>query len=173
VLFLGSNLGNFTLSEQDRLFSSLASSLREGDYFLLGLDLRKSTAVLESAYNDAAGVTAAFNRNLLRRMNRELGARFDLSAFAHLAFYDSRLSQVEMHLRSARAQEVEIADLDMRVPFRAGETIHTEISRKFDPTEVRTQLRPYGFQSRAQWTDTRGWFLVSLFQFTRGAKSAP
>jgi uncharacterized SAM-dependent methyltransferase len=155
------------------LFSCLASSLQQGDYFLLGLDLRKSAAVLEPAYNDAAGITAAFNRNLLQRMNRELGARFDLSAFAHLAFYNSRLSQIEMHLQSVRAQEVGIADLDMRVPFRAGETIHTEISRKFDPAEIRAQLQLYGFQSRSQWTDARGWFLTFLFQFTQETGSAP
>jgi L-histidine N-alpha-methyltransferase len=164
VLFLGSNLGNFTQSEQDHLFFSLASSLQVGDYLLLGLDLRKSATILEPAYNDAAGVTAAFNRNLLQRMNRELGAGFDLASFAHLAFYNRQLSQIEMHLQSTRTQEVAIDDLALRVPFRAGETIHTEISRKFDSAEIRAYLQPYGFQPRARWTDTHGWFLVSLFQ---------
>jgi len=166
VLFLGSNLGNFTVSEQHQLFSCLASSLQRDDYVLLGLDLRKAAAILEPAYNDAAGVTAAFNRNLLQRMNRELGARFDLSSFAHLAFYNRQLNQIEMHLQSSGAQEVIIADLDLRVPFRSGETIHTEISRKFDPTEISVQLQPYGFRPHTPWTDARGWFLVSLFQFT-------
>ena len=166
VLFLGSNLGNFTVNEQEQLFACLASSLQPGDYLLLGLDLRKPATILEPAYNDAAGVTAAFNCNLLRRMNRELEARFDLSAFTHLAFYNGQLSQIEMHLQSTRAQEVAIATLNLRVPFRAEETIHTEISRKFDQAELNAQLQPYGFQPRARWTDVHGWFLVSLFQFT-------
>jgi len=169
VLFLGSNLGNFTQSEQNQLFSSLASSLQVGDYFLLGLDLRKSATILEAAYNDAAGVTAAFNRNLLQRMNRELSACFDLASFAHLAFYNQPLSQIEMHLQSTRTQEVAIEDLELRVPFRAGETIHTEISRKFDSAEIVAHLHTYGFQSRATWTDARGWFLVLLFRFTGAA----
>jgi uncharacterized SAM-dependent methyltransferase len=99
-------------------------------------------------------------------MNRELGARFDLSSFAHLAFYNQQLNQIEMHLQSTRAQEVAIADLDLRVPFRSGETIHTEISRKFDLAEICLQLQPYGFQPHIQWTDAHGWFLVSLFRFT-------
>jgi L-histidine Nalpha-methyltransferase len=168
VLFLGSNLGNFSESEQNQLFSALASSLQAGDYFLLGLDLRKSAAILEPAYNDAAGVTAAFNYNLLQRINRELGANFDLAAFTHVAFYNQQLGQIEMHLQSTRAQEVIITDLGLRVPFRVGETIHTEISRKFDAAETRAHLQPYGFQHRARWTDAHGWFLVSLFQFIGG-----
>jgi L-histidine Nalpha-methyltransferase len=166
VLFLGSNLGNFSLAEQEQLFAQLARTLQPGDYFLIGLDLRKSSSVLEPAYNDAAGVTAAFNLNLLQRMNRELAARFDASTFAHHAFYNMDQHQVEMHLRSTIPQEVTIAALDMRVAFRAEETIHTEISRKFEPTEVRAQLARHGFTPRAQWADEREWFLVSLFQYT-------
>ncbi|NOT55947.1 MAG: L-histidine N(alpha)-methyltransferase [Deltaproteobacteria bacterium] len=172
VLFLGSNLGNFTLAEQDQLFTQLARTLQRGDYFLIGLDLRKPIAVLEPAYNDAAGVTAAFNLNLLQRMNRELGARFDASTFAHHAFYNMDQHQVEMHLRSTVAQEVRISALEMRVAFDAGETIHTEISRKFEPAEVRAQLASHGFTPRAQWADAREWFLVSLFQYTGAAPTA-
>lgn len=166
VLFLGSNLGNFTLAEQSQLFAQLARTLQRGDYFLIGLDLRKPRIVLEAAYNDAAGVTAAFNLNLLHRMNRELGARFDASTFTHLAFYNATQHQVEMHLQSSITQKVIIADLDLHVSFCSGETIHTEISRKFAPAEVRAQLVDYGFTPRAQWTDDRDWFLVSLFQYT-------
>jgi L-histidine Nalpha-methyltransferase len=166
VLFLGSNLGNFPLPEQTQLFAQLARTLQRGDYFLIGLDLRKPMTVLEPAYNDAAGVTAAFNLNLLHRMNRELAARFDASTFTHLAFYNTSHHQVEMHLQSTIEQEVTIAALDFKVPFRSGETIHTEISRKFEPAEVRSQLADYGFTPRAQWTDGRDWFLVSLFQYT-------
>jgi L-histidine N-alpha-methyltransferase len=172
VLFLGSNLGNFTPPEQIQLFAQLARTLQRGDYFLVGLDLRKPRIVLESAYNDAAGVTAAFNLNLLHRMNRELAARFDSSTFTHLAFYNTSHHQVEMHLQSMIEQEVTIAALDLQVPFRSGETIHTEISRKFEPAEVQTQLADYGFTLRAQWTDDRDWFLVSLFQYTGVAPNA-
>src|SRR6185436_15541864 len=99
------------------------------------------------------------------RINRELGANFELAAFRHVAFYNQQLGQIEMHLQSTHAQEVAITDLGLRVPFRAGETIHTEISRKFDAAETRAHLQPYGFQHRARWTDVHGWFLVSLFQF--------
>ena len=165
VLFLGSNLGNFTLIEQAQLFAQLERTLHRGDYFLLGLDLRKPITVLEPAYNDAAGVTAAFNLNLLHRLNRELTASFDLSTFAHLAFYNPHDHQIEMHLQSAIEQEVTIADLQLRAAFRLGETIHTEISRKFDAEEIRRQLAGYGFTPSAQWRDEREWFLVSLFQY--------
>lgn len=166
VLFLGSNLGNFTVSEQAQLFGRLADALHAGDTLLLGLDLRKPVDILDAAYNDAAGVTAAFNLNLLRRMNRELRAGFDLSAFSHLAFYNHRLHQIEMHLQSSTTQEVTIDDLDLQVRFRAGETIHTEISRKFARAEISAQLASYGFQPCTWWTDAREWFLVSLFRFT-------
>lgn len=167
VLFLGSNIGNFSPAEQNQLFTALAQALQTGDFLLIGLDLRKSTSILEPAYNDAAGVTAAFNLNLLRRMNRELRASFDLSRFSHVAFYNSAQHQIEMHLRSACDQHVAIDDLDLQVSFRAGETIHTEISRKFDLEEMTAQLAPFGFQRQGRWTDERSWFAVCLFQFTK------
>jgi len=164
VLFLGSNLGNFSPGEQAELFQQLATSLHPGDQFLLGLDLRKSVAVLEAAYNDTAGVTAEFNLNILRHINRELGADFNLSQFSHLAFYNQQLYQIEMHLQSQVAQEVTIPDLDLQVSFRVGETVHTEISRKFDAQEVREQLTEYGFQFQAQWMDGRQLFVMCLFR---------
>lgn len=167
VLFLGSNLGNFSPAEQTQLFIALAQALQTGDFLLIGLDLRKSASILEPAYNDAAGVTAAFNLNLLRRMNRELRASFDLSCFSHVAFYNSVQHQIEMHLRSVCDQQVVIHDLDLQVSFRAGETIHTEISRKFDLEEMTAQLAPFGFQPQRRWTDERSWFAVCLFQFTK------
>ena len=165
VIFLGSNLGNFSPEEQARLFTHLTQTLQPGDFFLLGCDLQKPVTILESAYNDAAGVTAAFNLNLLQRMNRELSAEFDLSRFSHLAFYNQPLHQIEMHLQSEEKQEVMIADLDLQVSFRTEETIHTEISRKFSPTEVCTQLALCGFQRRALWFDANEWFMVALFRF--------
>lgn len=165
VLFLGSNLGNFNDDEQAELFSRLAAALQPQDYFLLGLDLRKPVDILEAAYNDAAGVTASFNLNLLRRINREFGANFNLSRFSHLAFYNRAQHQIEMHLQSQLAQEVEIAELGLRVFFQPQETIHTEISRKFDAKQVAAQLRPYGFEPCARWTDEHGWFLMNVFRF--------
>jgi dimethylhistidine N-methyltransferase len=165
VLFLGSNLGNFSLVEQEQLFTRLARVLHAGDFLLLGLDLRKQMRIVEPAYNDAAGVTAAFNLNLLRRMNRELRASFDVGAFSHVAFYNRERHQIEMHLRSERAQRVIIHDIDLQASFQAGETIHTEISRKFDLNEIGVQLAPFGFRRRTHWTDEREWFAVCLFQF--------
>ena len=165
VLFLGSNLGNFDDAEQAELFGRLAAALQPQDYFLLGLDLRKPVDVLEAAYNDAAGVTAAFNLNMLRRINREFGANFNLSQFNHLAFYNRAEHQIEMHLQSQVAQEVEIAELGLRVSFESQETIHTEISRKFDADQVAAQLRSYGFDACVRWTDERGWFLMTIFRF--------
>lgn len=166
VLFLGSNLGNYTDPEQAELFTQLATMLQPNDYFLIGLDLRKPVEILEAAYNDAAGVTAAFNLNLLRRINRELSADFNLAQFTHLAFYNHDQHQIEMHLQSQVAQEVEVTELGLHVSFQPQETIHTEISRKFDATEVANQLAPYGFESCARWTDERGWFLMNVYRFT-------
>lgn len=168
VLFLGSNLGNFNDAEQAELFSRLAAALQPRDYVLLGLDLRKRVDILEAAYNDAAGVTAAFNLNMLRRINREFGANFNLARFSHLAFYNRAQHQIEMHLESQVAQEVEIAELGLRVSFAPRETIHTEISRKFDAEQVAAQLWPYGFEACARWTDERGWFLMAVFRFVGG-----
>lgn len=164
VLFLGSNLGNFAPVEQAQLLACLARALEVGDFLLIGLDLRKQMSIVEPAYNDAAGVTAAFNLNLLQRMNRELRATFDLAAFSHVAFYNSEQHQIEMHLRSERDQYVVIRDLDMQAAFHSGETIHTEISRKFDLDEVNAQLASFGFQPRARWTDEQAWFAACLFQ---------
>jgi L-histidine N-alpha-methyltransferase len=165
VLFLGSNLGNFSLAEQDQLFARLTTALHPGDFLLIGLDLRKPITIIEPAYNDAAGVTAAFNLNLLQRMNRELQADFNLSTFSHIAFYNREHHQIEMHLRSECDQQVTIRDLGLRTPFQQGETIHTEISRKFDLDNVTAHLSRFGFQLRRHWTDVRAWFAVCLFQF--------
>ena len=166
ILFLGSNLGNFSPAEQAELFERLSGSLHPGDQFLLGIDLQKSVDILEPAYNDAAGVTADFNLNILRHINRELKADFNLAQFSHLAFYNHELHQIEMHLKSEVAQEVEIDELNLDVSFQAGETIHTEISRKFDAQAVKEQLTGYGFQFQTQWTDPNNFFLLSLFRYT-------
>src|SRR5207244_12417380 len=110
------------------------------------------------------GVTSAFNLNFLRRMNRELRADFNLSTFSHLAFYNREQHQIEMHLRSEREQQVILYDLDLQATFRQGETIHTEISRKFDLDEITIYFSQIGFQRRGYWPDARSWFAVCLFQ---------
>ncbi len=162
VLFLGSTIGNLNREDSEFFLTRIASSLRPGDYFLLSTDLQKPKDVLEAAYNDVAGVTAEFNLNILRRINRELGANFDLKKFKHLAIYNQELHQIEMHLRSLIPQTVTIKLLEQTVPFRAGETIHTEISRKFDLEEVQNTLREKGLSPVATWTDKRKWFGLTL-----------
>jgi L-histidine Nalpha-methyltransferase len=131
VIFLGSTIGNLTRAATERFLRALGAQLAEGDGLLLGLDLVKAPALLHAAYNDTAGVTAEFNLNVLRVLNRELNARFDPALFEHVAFYDEGSAQIEMHLRARTTHAVTIRDLGVTVPFIAGETIHTEISRKF------------------------------------------
>jgi dimethylhistidine N-methyltransferase len=162
LIFLGSTLGNLSAAECTLFLEKIAQSLASGDYFLLGVDLRKPIPLLEAAYNDQAGVTAQFNLNLLRRLNRELEGNFDLAQFEHRAFYNSDLHQVEMHLVSRLAQKVTLAALDLSINFEKGETIHTETSRKFDLTELTAALAQLGLPLIQSWQDPQGWFAVVL-----------
>jgi len=146
VAYLGSSIGNFEPPADQRLLRAIASRLQPGDALLLGVDLVKATATLEAAYDDAAGLTAEFNRNILRVINRELGADFDPDRFEHVAFYNAEAAQVEMHLRASEAHAVSIPALDLVVSFEAGETIHTECSRKFTRDVVETLLASSGFR---------------------------
>lgn len=164
VLFLGSTIGNLDRDEAIALFRELRSVLRPGDSVLLGADLRKPKPILEAAYNDALGVTAAFNLNLLQRINRELGGHFDLTSFAHHAFYDEARGRIEMHLLSRRAQSVRIDALDLDVPFAEGETIHTENSWKYDEASVGAIATAAGFSVAQRWTDAQGWFADALLR---------
>lgn len=148
VVFLGSTIGNFAPRAAGSFVEQLGARLRRGDHFLLGADLVKPAEILEAAYDDAAGVTAAFNRNLLRVVNRELGANFDLAAFEHVARFNGRKRQVEMHLRARRRQRVSLRTLDLDVEFRAGETLHTEISRKFTRRGLASLCRRGGLEPR-------------------------
>src|SRR5215203_5554824 len=132
VLFLGSNIGNFDRAEARDFLRRVRASLRAGDRLLLGADLKKSAEVLEAAYDDPLGVTAAFNLNMLARVNRELGANFDVRRFAHRARYDASEGVVRMHLVSLADQTVEVAALGARYVFAEGEAMHTEDSRKYD-----------------------------------------
>jgi L-histidine Nalpha-methyltransferase len=162
LLYIGSSIGNFEPAESARLLRRLRAQLEPGDGLLLGVDLVKDESILFRAYNDAAGITAAFNKNLLARLNRELAADFDPAAFAHRAVWNPVHSRMEMHLESLAAQRVRIAALDLEVEFDAGETIHTENSYKFHPGQSEELLDAAGFAPAACWTDPRGWFAVCL-----------
>ncbi len=162
ILFLGSNLGNFDPEESTRFLRGIRGLMREGDHALIGLDLQKDRTVLEAAYDDSQGVTAAFNRNLLRRINRELGGDFDLSAFRHGAHYHAEAGRVEMHLVSTRPQEIRVQD--RRYSFREGETIHTENSYKFTLPGIRSLAARAGLHLARTWTDELEWFSVNLLE---------
>ena len=144
VYFPGSTVGNFASAEAARLLRGVAEVCGPGGSLLIGVDLKKDPALLNAAYNDAAGVTAAFNVNLLARMNRELGSDFDLPAFAHRAFYNAGCGRVEMHLESLRAQTVRLAG--QPISFTAGETIHTENSHKYSVGEFAAIAEAAGFR---------------------------
>jgi dimethylhistidine N-methyltransferase len=162
VLFLGSNIGNFDPPAAAALLRSIRCATKPLDALLLGVDLVKREADLLAAYDDPLGLTAAFNKNLLVRLNRELGATFDVSAFDHRAVWNSSSSRVEMHLVSNRRQRVEIPYADLAVDFAAGEWIWTESSYKFTPDEVSAQLDDAGFEPVEQWIDPEGQFLLVL-----------
>jgi L-histidine N-alpha-methyltransferase len=158
VFFPGSTLGNFDPDEADNLLRRIARLVKPGGGLLLGVDLRKDRSVLEPAYNDICGVTAEFNRNLLVRINRELGADFDPNAFRHHAFYNHRLSRVEMHLISIETQVVRIGNHTFA--FRPGESIHTENSYKYDIGELTSRATECGFSTDATWVDENHYFAV-------------
>jgi len=162
VLYIGSSIGNFEPDEAIRLLRRTRAGLRAGDSLLLGIDLVKDAATLLAAYDDAAGVTAAFNRNLLVRLNRDLDADFAPEAFAHRAVWNAAKSRIEMHLVSCAAQRVRLHALDLAIDFAPGESIHTENSYKYKPGQAEALLADAGFSAAATWTDARGWFAVCL-----------
>jgi dimethylhistidine N-methyltransferase len=164
IAFFGSSLGNFTPEESVDFLRRTAVIMGPEDVFLLGIDLKKSAAILVPAYDDPQGVTAAFNLNLLHRINRELGGHFDLQSFAHVACYNEEHGRIEMHLRSQRAQQVTIAKIGRVVKFAAGETIHTENSYKYSVDEVRALGRRANLVLQRTWVDRQHFFLVGLFR---------
>jgi L-histidine N-alpha-methyltransferase len=163
VLFLGSNVGNFDREGAREFLKKVRRVLRAGDCLLLGADLKKDRAVLEAAYDDALGVTAAFNLNLLARINRELQADFNLRDFRHVALYDEREGRVEMHLESAREQAVNLGALPVSVNFREGERIHTENSYKYDLDGLSALAAETGFERAETWLDSSERFSSNLF----------
>ena len=162
VLFIGSSIGNYEPYEAGELLRDIRSALAPGDALLLGTDFAKSERILLPAYNDASGVTAGFNKNVLARINREFGADFDLDAFEHVALWNPRASRMEMYLESVRPQAVYIPALAMKLRFRAGERIHTENSYKFTGAMITEMLRAGDFTRQQSWLDRRGWFGVHL-----------
>jgi L-histidine N-alpha-methyltransferase len=162
VAFLGGTIGNLVPAERAVFLSDLRAALDEGEYLLLGTDLVKDPAILVPAYDDAAGVTAEFNRNVLRVVNRDLHAAFDEEAFDHVAIWDAEQEWIEMRLRARTAMRVPIRDLDLTVSFAAGEELRTEVSAKFRRDGVARELAAAGFTLREWWTDPAGLFAVSL-----------
>jgi len=162
VLFIGSSIGNYDPPEAIAMLRRIRRSLRGGDALLLGTDLAKSAKILVPAYDDAQGVTAEFNKNILGRLNRELDADFDLDAFRHVALWNKHCSRMEIYLESTTAQSVFIPAIDMDVRFAAGERIHTENSYKYTAEMVEEILRESGFRLEQTWSDLKGWFGVHL-----------
>lgn len=162
VAFLGSTIGNLLPDERARFLHGLGEALEPGDALLLGVDLVKDPATLLDAYDDAAGVTAAFNRNLLAVLNRRLGADFHLRDFAHRAVWNAAEERIEMHLRARRAHTVTIPALDLMVHFEAGEAMLTETSAKFRRDALEPELAQAGLVPRGWWTDPEGRYALSL-----------
>ena len=162
VLFLGSNIGNFDVETARDLLRAMRRALREGDNLLLGADLIKPEADLLAAYDDPLGVTAAFNKNLLVRLNRELGGQFDLRTFDHRAVWNAREHRIEMHLVSRIRQDVWIESAGLRVPFAAGESIWTESSYKYTEESIAALGAAAGFALTAQWIDEDARFALTL-----------
>ena len=163
VLLLGSNIGNFDMPAAHEFLCAIRGALAPGDALLLGADLVKSERDLLLAYDDPLGITAAFNRNLLVRINRELGGTFDLDAFAHAAVWNPTQHRVEMHLESLAAQPVSIPAAGLSVPFAKGERIWTESSYKYEASQVRTLGSDSGFATTEQWIDHEARFALTLF----------
>lgn len=164
ALFLGSNIGNFDPPQALRLIRAIRDAMAGDDALLLGTDLKKDPRVLEAAYDDSIGLTAAFNRNILARINRELGGRFDIASFAHRARYDREAGRIEMHLQSLTDQRVAIESLPLTVSFTTGETIHTESSYKFSLDDVARLAESAGFTLAQSWSDQAGRFACNLLR---------
>ncbi len=169
IFFLGSTLGNLNPQECDVFLSQITAALEVGEYFLLGVDRQKSKQVLEAAYNDSQGVTAEFNLNMLKHLNWRFQGNFDTQLFEHWAFYNEQLNQIEMHLRSLKAHTVRLEALDLTANFEAGETIMTEISRKFDLSVMQQELQAKGLEPLQVWTDPNQWFGLLLCQLQPSA----
>jgi L-histidine N-alpha-methyltransferase len=162
VLYIGSSIGNFEPDDSVRILRRIRRTLRAGDALLLGADFAKSPKILLPAYDDSQGVTAAFNKNILARLNRELDADFDVDRFRHVPMWNRRLSRIEAYLESATSQRVFIPALDLDLSFAPGERIHTENSYKYTDDMIESVLRDSGFTPEHTWCDRKKWFGVHL-----------
>ncbi|NWF59476.1 MAG: L-histidine N(alpha)-methyltransferase [Fischerella sp.] len=162
ICFIGSTLGNLNSQECDLFLSQVIAALQVGEYFLLGVDLQKPKHILEAAYSDRQGVTAAFNLNMLEHLNWRFDGNFDTTQFEHWAFYNETEHQIEMHLKSKCKQSVELGSLKLNVHFEPDETIHTEISRKFNLNTIQQELKAKGLVPQKVWTDENQWFGLLL-----------
>lgn len=164
LIFLGSTIGNLNPAECEQFLTLVQQALQPGEFFLLGVDLQKDPAIIEAAYNDAQGVTAAFNLNLLNHLNQRFAANFDLKQFQHSAFYNTDQHQIEMHLRSLTQQTVTLGSLELQIQLAPAETIRTEISRKFHLPTLIALLETHAFAPLQVWTDPNAWFGLLLCQ---------
>jgi len=163
ILWLGSNVGNFDRPAAAEFLQRVRAAMNESDRLLAGIDLRKDRAMLEPAYDDAQGITARFNLNLLTRINRELGGHFDLATFRHHAIYQEEAGRIEMYLVSQQAQRVRIDNLDMELSLEAGEAIHTENSYKYSLPEIEGLAAAASLRGAGQWFDSKRRFSLNLF----------
>jgi L-histidine Nalpha-methyltransferase len=162
ALYIGTSIGNFSPEEARLILRNLCVQLQTGDALLLGTDMVKDERTLLAAYDDSDGITAAFNLNILRRLNRELGANFDASRFRHRVLWNSIESRIEMHLESTQGQDVSIKDADLDLHFIPRETIHTENSYKFTDQSVQRLFKEVGLEIRGAWKDRRDWYTLTL-----------
>ena len=169
ITFLGSTIGNFSSLERIAFLRAVAQVMKPEDRFLLGLDMIKSPDLLEAAYNDSQGVTAEFNKNILRNLNRSLNADFNIADFEHQAVFVKEKEQVEMHLRATRETSARIAYLDLTVLCRNGETIHTEICKKFSRAQAHRDFQRAGLAALKWFTDPQGWFSLVMLKKARVA----
>jgi len=162
ALYIGTSIGNFSREVARLILQNLSVQVQTGDALLLGTDMVKDEPTLLAAYDDSEGITAAFNLNILHRLNRELGANFDAASFRHRALWNSTESRIEMHLECTEEQDVSIEHADLDLHFLQGETIHTENSYKFTDEGIQSLLRDVGFEIRGAWKDRRSWYTVTL-----------
>nr|WP_066119932.1 L-histidine N(alpha)-methyltransferase [Geminocystis sp. NIES-3709] len=164
IIFLGSTLGNFTHQQSDLLFNEVRDILTVGDYFLLGIDLQKPVDILENAYNDSQGITAAFNLNMLCHINRCFDGNFDINLFKHQAIYNQEKQQIEMYLYAQKYHKVRLDKLDLNINFKENEPVLTEISRKFNLNQMQEFLANHQLKTIKYWTDENKYFGLILTQ---------
>ncbi|NIR50216.1 L-histidine N(alpha)-methyltransferase [candidate division KSB1 bacterium] len=164
ILFLGSNIGNFEPEQALNFLKKTFATMNDDDRLLMGVDLMKDETILKPAYDDAEGVTAKFNQNLLVRLNRELDGDFDLSKFRHKIVFNGEHGRIELHLESTENQTVSLSKIDQQFEFEQGETIHTENSYKYSPEKLTALAESGGFELKTSWFDGNKWFSLNLLR---------